>query len=99
MNLLLAVAVLQTISATPERIDLTVPQPCEHARAGEEVVVCANRSGESPYRLKQPAQKGRGPAKAQVQVADGVTAGAETENVDVGGFPSNRFMLRLKMKF
>jgi hypothetical protein len=99
MNLLLAVAVLQTISATPERIDLTVPQPCEHARAGEEVVVCANRSGENPYRLKQPAQKERGPAKAQVQVADGVTAGAETENVDVGGFPSNRFMLRLKMKF
>ena len=99
MNLLLAVAVLQTISATPERIDVTVPQPCEPAKAGEEVVVCANRSGESPYRLKQPAQKERGPAKAQVQVADGVTAGAETENVDVGGFPSNQFMLRLKMKF
>lgn len=99
MNLLLATAVLQTIIATSERFDLTVPQPCEPAKAGEEVVVCANRSGESPYRLKQTAQKERGPAKAQVEVADGVTAGAETENVDVGGFPSNRFMLRLKMKF
>jgi hypothetical protein len=99
MNLLLATAILQTISATPERIDLTVPQPCEPAKGGEEVVVCANRNGESPYRLKQPARKERGPAKAQVQVANGVTAGAETENVDVGGFPSNRFILRLKMKF
>jgi hypothetical protein len=99
MNLLLATDILKTFCATPERIDLTVPQPCEPAKGGEEVVVCANRNGESPYRLKQPARKERGPAKAQVQVANGVTAGAETENVDVGGFPSNRFMLRLKMKF
>ena len=99
MNLLLATAVLQTISATPERIDLTVPQPCERAKAGEEVVVCANRSGESPYRLKQPAQKERGPAKAQVQIGEGVAIAGETEQADVGGFTSNRAMLRLKIKF
>ena len=98
--ILLLAATLQTVEvAKPDTIDLTIPRQCQEAKSGEEVVVCANRSGESPYRLKQPAQKERGPAKAQVQVADGVTAGAETENVDVGGFPSNRLMLRLKMKF
>jgi hypothetical protein len=34
-----------------------------------------------------------------VKIADGVSAGAETESVEVGGFPSNRLMLRFKMKF
>ena len=36
---------------------------------------------------------------AQVKIAGGVSAGAETESVDVGGFSSNRLMLRFKMKF
>lgn len=99
MNLLLATAVLQTISATPERIDLAVPQPCERAKANEEVVVCAKRSGESPYRLKQPVQKERGPAKTQVQIGEGVAIAGETEQANVGGFTSNRAMLRLKIKF
>lgn len=98
--ILLLAASLQTIGAPKsETIDLRMSQPCVPARRGEEVVVCANRNGENPYRLKQPARKERGPVKAQMQVADGVTAGAETENVDVGGFPSNRLMLRFKIKF
>lgn len=100
MTLLLA-AVLQAASpGPPERIDLTVPQPCRPSEAEGEVVVCANRSGESPYRLNQPVQKAReGLPDAEVQVAEGVSVGAETESADVGGFPSNRAMLRLKIKF
>jgi hypothetical protein len=32
-------------------------------------------------------------------LSDVVSAAAETENVDVGGRPSNRLMVRLKIKF
>ena len=102
MSLLLA-AMLQVVSASPpERVDLTIPQPCQPAKSGEgEVVVCASRDGESPYRLRDaptPATQQALP-DAQVQIADGVNAGAETESADVGGFVSNRAMLRLKIKF
>ncbi|NUS99901.1 MAG: hypothetical protein HOP96_02870 [Sphingomonas sp.] len=98
MSLFLA-ALMQTASAgPPEVIDLTISQPCQQKAEGDEVVVCANR-GESPYRLPKSAPRASKPAKAEVQIADGVSAGAETENVDVGGFPSNRLMLRFKMKF
>jgi hypothetical protein len=34
-----------------------------------------------------------------VQIAPGVSAAAETEQADVGGFPSNRFLVRFKIKF
>jgi hypothetical protein len=34
-----------------------------------------------------------------MQVAVGVKFAAEAENANVGGFPSDRFVLRLKVKF
>ena len=37
--------------------------------------------------------------KAQVRLAPGVSASAETDQADVGGFPSNRMLVRLKFKF
>jgi hypothetical protein len=96
--ILLLAAALQTVPAQrPETIDFTIHQPCER-KTNEEVVVCAKR-GDSPYRLKESAAPTHKPAKAEMQIADGVTAGADSESADVGGFPSNRFMLRLKMKF
>ena len=99
MSLLLAAA-LQAASAPPtETIELTVDQPCQEARTDAEVVVCAKR-GDSPYRLRDVAPaKGQALPDAQVKIADGVTAGAETENADVGGFQSNRLMVRFKLKF
>jgi len=102
MSLLLA-ALLQAISASPpERVDLTIPKPCAAQRSEtDEVVVCANRNGESPYRLidvPEPVE-GKTLPKAEVKVADGVAVGAETEKADVGGFNSNRMMVRLKVKF
>lgn len=96
----LLAAVVQTVTVQrSEVIDLTIPQPCQQAKTGEEVVVCGKR-GESPYRLREvlPAKRQALP-DAQVKIADGVSAGAETESVEVGGFPSNRLMLRFKMKF
>jgi hypothetical protein len=102
MSLLLA-AVLQAAGASPpERVDLTIPQSCAAQRPEtDEVVVCANRNGESPYRLTDVPAPAEGEAlpKAEVQVAEGVSVGAETEKADVGGFDSNRAMVRLKVKF
>ena len=101
MSLLLA-AVLQAVSASPpEQVDLTIPQPCQPAEASaDEIVVCANRNGEGPYRLQEtPTAEQAALPNAQVNVAEGVSVGAETEEADVGGFVSNRGMLRLKVKF
>ena len=101
MMLLLAVA--QAMSASPpERVDLTIPQPCAEQRTETgELVVCANRNGVSPYRLQAPEPPAEGSAlpEAAVKIADGVTANAGTEQADVGGFPSNRIMAGLKIKF
>lgn len=92
----------QVISAAPpERIDLTIPQHCAPQKTeSNEIVVCANPNGMSPYRINQPPPRpgGRVP-KAEFQIADGVSVGAETESADVGGFTSNRAMLRFKLKF
>lgn len=100
--MLLLLALLQAVTTVPpERIDLTIPQPCQADRpVGGEIVVCANRDGDRPYRLKQPAppRKTELP-KAQMNIAEGVSAGIETEEADVGGFPSKRAMVRLKIKF
>jgi hypothetical protein len=96
-------AAIQAVSASPpDRVDLTIPQPCADKRKENgEVVVCANRKGVSPYRLQEPAappEKGALP-KAEVEVAEGVTAGVATEQADVGGFPSNRVKVGVKIKF
>jgi hypothetical protein len=98
----LLMAALQTVNpAMSERIDLTIPQPCASPNASDgEVVVCANPNGESPYRLNQPEQPARKAIpSAQAQVAKGVSVAAETERADIGGFASNRAMVRLKIKF
>jgi hypothetical protein len=100
--MLLSLALAQIASApVRETIDLTIPQPCRaEQQSSGEVVVCANRKGESPYRLKQPVEtRKEGLPKAEAQIAEGVTLSGETEGVDVGGFPSNRAMIRLKLKF
>lgn len=87
-------------SSSPERIDLLIPQPCSADQRGSgEVVVCANRTGESPYRLKQPVRQSKALPKAQLQIGEGTSVAAETEEADVGGFKSNRAMVRLKIKF
>lgn len=90
----------QVVSASPlERIDLTIPQPCRTESVGE-VVVCANRNGESPYRLKPPTEQARESLpKAEKEIAEGVSVAGETEAADVGGVPSNRAMIRLKIRF
>ena len=98
LHLLVLVAIQAAASAAPVRIDLTVPPPCGAQKAAsDEIVVCAD--GSSPYRIKQQPVRQPDLPKAEVQIAEGVQASADTEQADVGGFPSNRVVLRLKIKF
>ncbi|WP_294011198.1 hypothetical protein [Sphingomonas sp.] len=88
-------------SAPPEKIDLTIPQPCEARRSSnDEIIVCApGQKGLSPYRIHQPAAEQPVIPKAQLQLAEGVSVAAETEQAVINGFPSNRLMVGLKIKF
>jgi len=80
---------------------LTAPSQCDpRSSASGEIVVCGRRAdGSSPYRINQPPARQPAVPKAEVQLGGGVSAGAETEQADVGGFPANRVMVRLKIKF
>lgn len=100
--LLLSMLLAQSASsAPPETIDLTVRSACDAERASrEEVVVCGRRGNlPSPYRLNLPPAEQSEIPKAETQIADGVKLSAETEQEDISGFPSNRLMIRLKIKF
>ncbi|HEU4704969.1 MAG TPA: hypothetical protein VFS45_04605 [Sphingomicrobium sp.] len=99
LTLFLAALAQAVASVPPERIDLT--RSCEaRAATDQEIVVCGRRGeGPGPYRIAQMPPERASIPKAEVQVADGVRIAGETETVDVGGFPSQRFVLRLKLAF
>lgn len=91
---------LQAVSGPPA-LDLKpfrAPRPCRPSAPGEDIVVCARPGDE--YRLKAlpPLAGGAALPKAEVGVGKAKVA-AETEQGSVGGFPSNRIMLRLKRQF
>lgn len=100
MPLLFAIMLQAATAGPPEKIDLTIRQQCQApGPTGDEIVVCADRGGPGPYRIIQTPPRRPGLPKAETQIAHGVKLAGETEKVAVGGFPSERFMLRLKMKF
>ena len=67
----------------------------------DEVVVCAQRPGPSPYRLPKVSEEyERKPVRAETEIAPGVVAAASVESVELlGGHKSNRAMVRFKIKF
>ena len=102
MPLLIGLMLQAIASAPPERIDLTAPRPCAGQRSSDgEILVCARRGdGPGPYRIAPaPAARPDGLPKAEVKLAGGVVASAETESHDVGGFPSKRALLRFRVRF
>ena len=87
MSMLVALFAQAIAASPPDKIDLTIPKPCETPGSkAEEIVVCGER-GDSPYRIKPPTYRPPGPFKPEVQLAKGVTLG-------FGGM-----MLTLKIKF
>lgn len=106
MAILFAIAETIALAAgDPDRvvIDLTIPTPCaqdQRADFENEIVVCAMKEGESPYRLagvKDAAAQAL--PRAEITLSNGTTLSAETESVDLGMVRSNRVMARLKFSF
>lgn len=86
----------------PERIDLTRllgKRECDRESKGDEIVVCARRSLKEPFRLEPlPDIYEKQPLRAETMIGP-VGAGVLVEGTTVGGFTSNRVMVRLKLPF
>lgn len=92
---------LQAIEpADPSANWLASPERCARPPENkEEVVVCGRRDGQSPYRIgPQPSAPPALP-DAEFKISDNVKAGAKAEQGEVGGIPTNRAMVTLKIKF
>jgi hypothetical protein len=98
---MLALVLLQAVAGPvlPAAPRPASDRPCPADTSTDEVVVCGRRDNEQ-FRLRPLAE---GPEawrvpRAQLKVGDAALA-AETEAASVGGFQSNRLMLRLKLPF
>jgi hypothetical protein len=99
MLLVLLVQTVAELAADPSGPPLL--KLCEaDSKDIDEIVVCAPREKKrSPYRINVPRGQQKGLGKAEVTLGNGVRASAETESVDVGGFPSKRALIRIKVGF
>ena len=96
----LAVMQAVTLIGPPLVIDprLRAVAPCVRSSDPNEITVCGN--SEQPYRLKQPMTETTEPGLPRAEMsALGGRVAVETEQAGVGGFPSNRAMVRMKWKF
>lgn len=95
--------VLQAAIAGPALEKPQAPaRPCESVAAGSEVVVCGRAVDQEAFRLRAiPDRYEENPAalpKAETSILGGrAKLAAETEQAGVGGFVSNRGMVRLKI--
>ena len=80
-------------------IDLMPVEPyrrCPAPVAGE-ITVCAEDPNRYRYNREFEVPSPDGMGEAGISLGDGVRLQPEVESVDVGGFPSKRIMLRLKI--
>jgi len=98
--LLLTFLSLQTADPSIDPNSRILPERCRAATVREdEVVVCGRRNGQSPYRIgPQPDPPSTLP-DAVFRLSDGVDAKLSAEQGEVGGIPTNRAMISLKIKF
>jgi hypothetical protein len=71
---------------------------CPPGRPGE-IVVCATDQDEFRYQREFDVDAPPGIPEAKISLGDGKTLSAETEQAGVGGFTSNRIMVRLRVGF
>lgn len=82
-------------------IDLMPLHPyrrCPAPVAGE-ITVCAEDPDRYRYRRELDVSSPDEEGKAQFELIEGVEMQVETEQVNIGGFPSNRVMVRATIKF
>ncbi len=92
---------LQSAVAGPLLEKPVAPDPCR-APTGNDVVVCGHRPDPDRYRLRPLTDRYDADAaavpKAETAILGGrATLAAEAEAASVGGVPSNRAMIRLKI--
>ena len=98
--LLITFLSLQVPETSGDSLVSFLPDRCRAASVREdEVVVCGRRNGPSPYRIGPQAPSPPTLPDARFQIADGVEGKVSTEQGDVGGIPTNRAMVSLKIKF
>ncbi len=71
---------------------------CAPGRPGE-IVVCATDQSEFRYKREFDSDPPPDIPGARISVGKGKTLSAEIEQAGVGGFPSNRIMMRLRIGF
>ena len=99
MLLIIALAQADT-SVPPGRINPTSPQRCETLDSLDaDVLVCGRRNDPNRYRLPPLTPYQSELPKAELQLGNDTSVSAETQRVVIGGLPSNRVMIRLKIKF
>lgn len=98
LALLIQAAVFRPVLPQPRSV---VPRECPRAQPGDTAIVICGR-GQEEFRLPPMPQRyvtdPQALPKAAMKIGDNTVA-AETEQADVGGFTSNRVMLRLKRPF
>ncbi len=98
--LVLAAALPSAAPDLPVKFDLGISRPCKPDPAGGEIVVCARPDANRRYRYRDLAVDGPPLLpRAEMQLNDRMSLAASTENADVGGFRSNRAMVRFTLKF
>ena len=89
---------LQSVAGPAAGYDTgAVTRACGTGSDDGAIIVCGSRKNDK-YRLKPLATDDPRFGRAETSFA-GAKVGVETEQATVGGFPSNRVMARLKIKF
>ena len=74
------------------------PKRCGDA-SSREIVVCARRRDADRLKPIPGAAELDRPEDAEIDLPGGMKGGAVAESASVGGFPSNRFMVRIRTPF
>ena len=98
--LLLAFLSLQTAEPSTNLATKFLPDRCRAATVREdEVVVCGRRDQQSPYRIGPQAPPPPALPNAEFKISDSAEAKLSAEQGEIGGIPTNRAMITLKIKF
>ena len=98
--LLLTFVALQAAEPSSDLNSKLSTERCRTDVAKEgEVVVCGRRDQQSPYRIGPQRPAPPALPDAQFNISEGVKAGVTAEQGEIGGIPTNRAMITLKIKF